>query len=390
MKILLVHNFYTNTGGEDLRVVNTSHLLRASGQDVVECYKESAHVKGFFSNMLTFFGLFFSFRSFLDVLRVAKREHPQVACIYNVFPIISPSVYVALKISGVPVVQMVANYRPAYSLRDGLYILQALMKKKNARAAFLNRGYCNLYDVLYGLSVIVNKAMGTFSSIICYVSPSEYMKVRLIESAVSKEKIKVIPNFFLSQKIQGHGRRNKKTIIMYAGRLSYEKGVDILLSALGNTFNSKVFIVGDGSEKRNLENFVKRNNLPVSFLGRKTHKETLRVLERADICVVPSRWSEPFGNVILDATACGALVIAASTGGIPEIIQDHKTGLLFNPEDPGDLRKKIDWALSHPREKEKIVSAAREGLKKFKSKDYMKRLVSVFSLVIHASPTIDA
>ena len=385
MKILLIHNVYSNTGGEDLRVLETARLIREGDHIVVGCFRKSASVDGLFPRFLVGLEMFFSLRSFVDVFRIVKHERPDVACVFNVFPLLSPSVYVALWMVKVPVVQMVANYRLLYSFRDVACAVKQLIARKSLRSALVDCGYHSVYDVVYGLIVALNKPFGVFERILKYVVSSEHVKQRLTQSGINPDKIAIIPNFLLSQKVQKHTKKHKNYSIVYAGRLSYEKGVDVLFSALNGKHGEQILVVGDGPERKSLESLARKKQFPITFFGKLTHKETLDILTCCHVCVVPSRWSEPFGNIILDAMSCGVLVVASRVGGIPEIIQDRKNGLLFHSEDSNDLRKKILWAARHPQEVKKIITAATNDLKRYDAKKYVASLVSVFhEAMIHS------
>jgi len=82
-------------------------------------------------------------------------------------------------------------------------------------------------------------------------------------------------------------------------------------------------------------------------------------MKRARFLVFPSQWYEPFGMSLLEAAACGVPSIAARIGGVPELVRDGQTGLLFDPQDADELAAKADWAWTHPSEMAAMGSAAR-------------------------------
>ena len=126
----------------------------------------------------------------------------------------------------------------------------------------------------------------------------------------------------------------KREAITYVGALSYTKGVDIFLRAMKN-IPEKVWIVGDGPERTNLERLAKELEVDCTFWGFRT--DTCEFINKSKIVVLPSR-KEGFGLTILEAMACGTPVIGRNTGGIPEIITGGN-GLLFNTEE--ELHEKV-------------------------------------------------
>jgi glycosyltransferase involved in cell wall biosynthesis len=86
----------------------------------------------------------------------------------------------------------------------------------------------------------------------------------------------------------------------------------------------------------------------VEVLGRRAHDEVLALMKGARYLVFPSEWYETFGLVAIEAFACGVPVIASRLGVMAEIVEEGRTGMLFNPRDSEDLADKVRWAVSHP------------------------------------------
>ena len=139
--------------------------------------------------------------------------------------------------------------------------------------------------------------------------------------------------------------RNTKTIIT-ASRLVQKNGIDILIKSVGeikkNIPNIKCLILGDGPEKNNLRSLVKSLGLEenVEFVGTVSMDKVFEMLDSADVFARPSR-SEGMGNAFLEALAAGIPIVGTSVGGIPDIIEDGKTGLFCKEEDHKDLAEKI-------------------------------------------------
>jgi glycosyltransferase involved in cell wall biosynthesis len=102
----------------------------------------------------------------------------------------------------------------------------------------------------------------------------------------------------------------------------------------------------------------------------------------ADVVVIPSLRPEPFGRVAVEAMSAGCLVIAAKHGGLVEIINDHKTGLFFNPGDAQDLLHKLRWIKNNPTVASEIAQCARLSYEQRFSVDAYKTAVADYLLAV--------
>ena len=155
----------------------------------------------------------------------------------------------------------------------------------------------------------------------------------------------VINNFFqpIFQRIPSIAKTND---IAFLGRLVSDKGAAILLQAMPylNNKDCSVTIIGDGPERNNLMLQIEQYKLKnIYFIGVKKGQDLVEELNKYKVLVVPSTWPEPFGIVVLEAMACGCLVVASNNGGLPEAVD--KFGILYNNNDPQKLALAIDNAL---------------------------------------------
>jgi glycogen(starch) synthase len=145
----------------------------------------------------------------------------------------------------------------------------------------------------------------------------------------------------------------KDAVIVAVGRLSHEKGFDVLMEAaalLGYYPDLRVRIVGDGPERANLEKQRDRLGLgrTVTFEGSVPNADLPAQLGGAHVVVVPSRCQEAFGMVALEAATMGKPVIASNAGGLSEIVVQGRTGLLVEMESPTALAAAIGQLLDDP------------------------------------------
>jgi L-malate glycosyltransferase len=156
----------------------------------------------------------------------------------------------------------------------------------------------------------------------------------------------------------------------YVGRLSNEKGVDILMKAfahLSATYPEiSLLVVGDGEERELLDkSFHDTSWWPrVIFVGAQTWDNAMRHLSAMDAVIVPSRF-EGFGLSAVEAMAASKPVVASDTGGLAEIVVNGKSGLLFRNEDVSDLAGMMEVVLT---DSEKSEGLSRNG--RLRAMDY--------------------
>ena len=139
--------------------------------------------------------------------------------------------------------------------------------------------------------------------------------------------------------------------LVYAGRLSAEKGIEVLLRALSFIVQTDprvvLTIVGDGPVRKDLENLAAMLHIRdrVVFTGSREGPEVTRILSESDLAVLPSLWFENGPMFALEALASGTPLIAARIGGLPELIRDGREGYLFERGQARDLADRILQAL---------------------------------------------
>jgi glycosyltransferase involved in cell wall biosynthesis len=175
----------------------------------------------------------------------------------------------------------------------------------------------------------------------------------------------VIPNgidlaqFALADRV----KEVEKNYILYLGRLNKLKGVDLLIEALPRVYDRAgtipVYIAGTGPESEMLRDLVKKREVDktVSFLGFVEGKRKASLIRNAGVVVLPSRF-ENSPLTVLEAMACGRPVVAARVGGIPELVIEGSTGLLFEADNTVQLADRIVTVLQNPDIRRKLGSEA--------------------------------
>jgi glycogen(starch) synthase len=159
-------------------------------------------------------------------------------------------------------------------------------------------------------------------------------------------------------------RRYGAPLVVYAGRLEVEKGVQTLIDALPllrrTNPGARAVVIGEGGADRDLRAHARRRRLgdSLSFLGYVSELDLRALVAAADVAVVPSLY-EPFGFVALEASVLGAPLAVARTGGLATIVDDGRTGWQFAPGDAQGLAEVLSAVLSDPREARRRAAEAR-------------------------------
>lgn len=175
--------------------------------------------------------------------------------------------------------------------------------------------------------------------------------------------------------------------LIYMGRLSYEKSVAEVVKAANIVIkknpSTKLVIVGDGPERKNLEELVKNLGIEnsVIFTGFLHDKKLVEILEVCDIFLTASK-TENMPLSVLEAMACGLPIIAANALGIPEIVKDKVNGFLTTPDDSKDMAKKSLKLLSDENLLNKFSTASREMSLVYSQENVAKSLEKTYKELI--------
>jgi glycosyltransferase involved in cell wall biosynthesis len=365
VKILIVHNMYQQSGGEDVVFDQERLMLERNGHQVVTFCRSNREVDNYrgirrlslakrtvwASDNQTYFA------------NLLHHEKPQIVHVHNTFVMISPSIYSVCRTAGIPVVQTLHNYRllcpTATFYRDGKICEECLhgsLLRGIEHACYRNSRSATAAAA--GM-LLFHRLRGTWQrDVSSYIALTEFSRNKFIEGGLPAEKLFVKPNFVHPDPGIGNGKREYG---LFVGRLSPEKRVSTVLQAWDRISHPiPMLVIGGGPDLHGLKQQAETHRLDqVRFLGQLPRNETLEAIQKARFLVFSSEWYENFPVTIAEAFACGTPVIASRLGAMKEIIDHGQSGLHFNPGDPDDLARIVEWSWAHPEELRAMGQKAR-------------------------------
>lgn len=210
-------------------------------------------------------------------------------------------------------------------------------------------------------------------------------RVRLWPKAVDTERYH--PKFFSVE------MRNRLTdghpddpLMLYVGRLSHEKRLDWLYAPITQLGNVRLAFIGSGPAEAHLKNRFKDTN--TVFMGYMSGGALAEAYASADVFAFPSD-TETLGFVAMEAMASGIPAVGARAGGIPDVIEHGKNGLMFTPGDLGDLTDQLKLLLFNPFLRKQLGQHARRDAEKWSWKAATEKLVDFYKLAWHVRNLYD-
>jgi glycosyltransferase involved in cell wall biosynthesis len=336
MRVLLVHNKYQQSGGEDGVFNQEGDLLEAAGFEVRRLIVSNDEIASTFDKFRTVAYLAGSPRGVRRVGEALDRHRPDIVHVHNVFPLLTPAIFAACRARGLPVVHTLHNYRVVCAngmlLRDGHVCEDCLTH--GPWQAVKHRCYRDsaVGSAAVARAIHLHQRRGVWMhDVDRFIALSQFARAFFTRAGLPERKIAVKPN-----STPDPGRpdvRRARDGFLFVGRLSREKGVDTLLSAFAG-LDIPLTIVGDGPERMRLQAAAGPN---IHFAGALPKAAVSAHMARARALVAPSIWYEGFPLVIAEAYAHGLPVIASRIGALAEIVEPGRTGQLVAPADSAAL-----------------------------------------------------
>ena len=391
MTILNINKYYFIKGGAERFFFELGKLFEKHGHKVVSF--STRHKNNFktpyekyfvsevvtdkisfgWSGMRTVARFFWSCSARRKIKQLIAVEKPNLAIIHNIYHQISPSILPVLKKHNIPLVLIAHDYAllsPNYNMfvRNKVYDkicgsgwLKCLADRC-VKNSFIISLICGLETFFH--HAVLNIYKKNIDLIIC---PSKFMYTKFVQADWTEEKLMQIPYFISQKRLNTKAlKHSNKKYILYFGRLSIEKGVDVLIDAMRNLPDIKLKIVGSGPEKMNYELRIMNYGLKnIEILDYKSDQELNEIIAQAKFIVAPSLWYENYPLSVLEAYALGVPALVADSGGLPEMIPARDKKFIFSPGDSRELTRKIKFLW----ENEDSVNQMGEKVKQFIEKN---------------------
>ena len=385
MRVLIVHNYYQQAGGEDSVVANECAMLESYGHETRLWSVSNDVIAGAWSKIATAVRTPYSRPARDEAARLIGEFRPTVAHIHNFFPILSPSIYDACRAAGVAIVQTLHNYRlicaGALLTRDGHPCEDCIGGSPYQAVVHGCYRGSRIGSLAVARMVDIHRRRGTWThKVDRFIALTPFAKSKFVAAGFPADRIAVKPNF-AEDRPAATGARGAGAL--FVGRLSPEKGVDTLLQAWNSLGEVPLRIVGDGPLREMVEKAIAPGAI---LLGWKKPVEVGTEMAQAAFLVLPSNWPENFPMTIVEAYCQGLPIIASRIGALSDIIEDGATGLLFSAGDANDLVTKVRWAHRHPEVMRRMgINARRVYEEKYVPSVNNLQLVKIYEAAIEHS-----
>lgn len=396
MKILLVNKFHYLRGGSEKYYFELARLLKKHGHEVAFFSMKnenniSSGDKEYFvdeidmntGSKLEAFNVIYSKKNKALMTKALEEFKPDIVHINNFQRQLSASILDAIKEKNIPIVMTAHDFNPVCPASIMLYkgevcndcITKGSMqcfKKKCIKDSTLKSLLGTLEKKYYDMRKM-------FTKVDCIVSPSEFVKNKLIEGKLACNDIKVLHNFVNESE---HEEVKTGNYAFYFGRLSKEKGILNLVKAIKEIDNAKLIIAGDGDERECIEEYIKDNNLQdrISLIGYQNQENIRKCITEARFIVVPSIWYENCPYSILETMEIGKPIIGADIGGIPELIEDGVNGYLYQPNDIKGLKEKLELLFESDELTESFCKNSKELFNKnYTAERYYSEIMQIYT-----------
>ena len=379
LRVLVAHNAYQQRGGEDAVAEAEVALLRAHDH-TVDLYARHNDELVEMPRLAAARDTLWSTRTAREVEHAIHQFQPDVIHVHNTFPLISPSLYWEAARAGVPVVQTLHNFR---LLCPQAMLLRAGVVCEDCVGRFAWRSvsrHCYRDSVPQSALVTgmlaVHRIAGTWATKITrYVALNEFCRRKFVWGGLPADKLVVKPNFVDSTPAHESLRSTRSSgSFLFVGRLEAEKGIAVLADALRSAPDIALRVAGSGRGEEVLKSLGR-----ATLLGVLSAQQVRDEMQRALALVMPSICYENFPRSLVEAFACGLPVVASRLGAMAELVDDKRTGLLFEPGNGEDLKAKLRWAQANPNAMRMMgCNARREYEAKYTPEINYRQLIAIY------------
>ena len=336
------------------------------------------------------FQLFYNWNSKRGLTNMLCNFPVDVAHAHNIYSRLTTSVLDLLYEKHVPILLTLHDYKlvcPSYKLMYNDHICEDCKDNKYFMA-IRNRCHKNslVASTIVSLEAYFNHLFNKYQkNVRFFISPSKFLKKKLIEFGWPQSQITYIPNFVDPSEFVP--RYNPGQYFLYLGRLSPEKGITTLIEAFMKIASKKIslYVTGEGPVRNQLESSAAADSR-IRFTGYLSGERLKETTRNSLAVIVPSEWYENAPISVLEALAFGKPVLGARIGGIPEMIDEGVNGYLFASGNVDDLSEKLELFLSMSDEDIRDMGkAARQKIEtQYSAELHYARLMDIYCKALRA------
>ncbi|WP_415356589.1 glycosyltransferase family 4 protein [Halioglobus sp. Uisw_031] len=372
LKILLANNFYGSSApsGETQVLEVERSLLLKNGHEIVEYYRHSDEIrdKGIAGTLQGAVATPWNPFAAGAIRKLVNESKPNILHVHNTFPLLSPSVFKAVGTRAARVLTL-HNYRlfcpAAIPMRDNQVCTECI-DRKTVWPSIRHGCYrgSRLATIPLATNVALHRGLGTWrNQVDAYIALTEFQRELMINAGLPAELVHVKPNFYPGKPtVVPWDKRNR--CVVFAGRLTVEKGVESLVRAwIGWGVSApELRIIGDGDLRQMLEALASSApQVPIRFLGQLAGDAAQAEIASSQLLVLPSECYEGFPMVVREAFAFGTPAAVSGIGPLPSIIRSGENGVVFEPGNPESLLNTIRSLWESPGELERLARGARRS-----------------------------
>ncbi len=368
MKVLLIHNYYQQRGGEDQVFEAEQRLLQRAGFEVHTWTDNNHRIRSAWDRIKTAWRTPFNPESQDALKKVLKENWPDVVHIHNTFPLISPSILETLHEARIPTVATLHNFRLFCSngllLRDGKPCEECL-KSGSVYPAIKHGCYRSSRLATLPVARLISSYGPKYwnERIAKFFVLSEFSRQKFIQAGLDPSRLIIKPNFTTLPEDLGQAPdylATERNHALFIGRVSPEKGVATLIEAWKRC-PFPLRIIGNGPLRNALANQALSN---VTWLGSLDKRGVYSELQKARILILPSECFENFPVTLAEAASMRVPVLAARIGSLQSWITDDENGWLFEPGNATSLEARISALWS---DTERLSRVSRAAYQRFQS-----------------------
>lgn len=380
MKVLIVHNRYRHAGGEERHLDLLETSLATRGVSVERFERDSTLLElSLAARLHVAATLTYRRGAEHEFARFLASSQPDVVHVHNIWPLLTPAVLRAASRSGAAVVMTMHNYRfacPAGTLLRGGKVHEDCIDGSSLRCGLRNARGRWAESLAYGIAMELQRRLCLLERWVDrFIAPSEFVRGMMVRAGLPEDRISVVRYGVPIDEEQppvagGAGG------FLYAGRLSPEKGVEVLLAAAQLAPELPLAVAGSGP----LEGWLRAEAPPsLAVLGSLGRHELAVLRRRCLMAVQPSICYEVSPFATMEALAGGRGVVASRIGGLPELVEDGVTGLLVEPGDPVAFAEAMKTVWSEPaRAREFGANGRRRAEQEFALESQTGRIIGVY------------